>query len=83
MEYLYSWFSYSTEPEIIPITPIPAVARNVPYNMTIKQIGTGVIQQKDLDRRKLKHIIPPPRKTYYPPNHPVLQELLAKIPKIE
>lgn len=60
-----------------------AVARNVPPNIQIKNIGPGVIQQKDLAEHSLKHVSIPPRKVYFPPRHPVLQELLEKRTKIE
>ena len=93
LSYIYSWL-YQEPPKrtlisendllkvnLKPINIIPAPARNMPNldKFTLQELSKA--QLEDILAVKLKKTNINPKKTYEP-RHPVLQELLMKIPKI-
>lgn len=54
-------------------------ARNAPPNKPLKDLSSTVaISVKDLDKNRLRHVEPKARKKWFPPRHPVLQELMYR-----
>ena len=79
-----SWFYTNNQQNVKPQQNIkphikPGPARNVPENIPIQSVKSFVVvRKKDLDQKRLRHVIVKPRKTYYAPRHPVLQEILSR-----
>ncbi len=54
-------------------------ARNAPPDKPLKELSSIIaISVKDLDKNRLRHVEPKARKTWFPPRHPVLQEMLNR-----
>ncbi len=54
-------------------------ARNAPSGLSVKDINpTMIVRLEDLDKKRLRHVEAKPRKKWYPPRHPVLQEMLYR-----
>lgn len=66
--------------QLKPVNVIPAPARNMPNldKITLKEMNKAYTN--DILNIKLKKTLVNPKKIYYEPRHPVLKELLTKIP---
>ena len=66
--------------QLKPLNVIPAPARNMPNldKITLREMNKAYTD--DILNIKLKKAVINPKKTYYEPRHPVLRELLTKIP---
>lgn len=61
---------------------MPGPARNAPLANKDSPISSLtpfiVIHKSDLNQQKLRHVITSPTKTYFPPRHPVLVEIMNR-----